>query len=133
MDRNTFESCRSQSIDYAVLEKCGHVVVIPFRGAWSDVGSWNAVAALHDADERGNRLSGNGFALGSSNTFIHAPTRPVVALGTQDLLIVDTQDALLVAHKDCTEQVKDVVEPADDARPQPGHQASAGTSSVGRL
>ena len=33
----------------------------------------------------------------------------MVALGTQDLLIIDTQDALLVAHKDCTEQVKDVV------------------------
>ena len=66
MDRDTFESCRSQSIDYAVLEKCEHVAVIPFRGAWSDVGSWNAVAALHDADERGNRLSGHGFALGSA-------------------------------------------------------------------
>jgi len=33
----------------------------------------------------------------------------VVALGTQDLLIVDTPDALLVAHKDCVEQVKDIV------------------------
>lgn len=109
MDRAAFESCRSQSIDYAVLEKCENVAVLPFRGAWSDVGSWNAVAALHDADERGNRISGHGFALGSTNTFVHAPTRPVVALGTQDLLIIDTQDALLVAHTDCTEQVKDVV------------------------
>ncbi len=109
MDRAAFEGCRSQSIDYAVLEKCDRVAVLPFRGAWSDVGSWNAVAALHHPDERGNRLSGHGFALGSTNTFIHAPTRPVVALGTQDLLIIDTQDALLVAHSDCAEEVKDVV------------------------
>ena len=109
MDKAVFESCRSQSIDYAVLEKHERVAVIPFNGAWSDVGSWNAVAELHRADEHGNRLSGHGFALASTNTFVHAPTRPVVALGTQDLLIIDTQDALLVAHKDCTEQVKDVV------------------------
>jgi mannose-1-phosphate guanylyltransferase/mannose-6-phosphate isomerase len=46
---------------------------------------------------------------GARNTFIHAPHRPVVALGTQDLLIIDTPDALLVAHRDSAEQVKDVV------------------------
>lgn len=109
MDRTAFESCRSQSIDYAVLEQSDHVAVLPFSGAWSDVGSWNAVAALHDADDSGNRLSGHAFAIGSSNTFVHAPTRPVVALGTQNLLIVDTPDALLVAHTDFAEQVKDVV------------------------
>ena len=109
MDKSIFESCRSQSIDYAVLEKYGRVAVVPFSGAWSDVGSWNAVADLHDADEHGNRMSGHAFAVGSADTFIHAPTRPVVALGVRDLLIVDTPDALLVAHRDCAEQVKDVV------------------------
>jgi mannose-1-phosphate guanylyltransferase / mannose-6-phosphate isomerase len=46
---------------------------------------------------------------GASNTFVHAPHRPVVALGTRDLLIIDTPDAVLVAHRDCAEQVKDVV------------------------
>lgn len=109
MDSATFGRCRSQSIDYAVLEKCSRVAVIPFQGRWSDVGSWNAVADLHDADASGNRVSGKGYTLGAQTTFIHAPNRPVVALGTKDLLIIDTPDALLVAHADCAEQVKDVV------------------------
>ncbi|SFM09589.1 mannose-1-phosphate guanylyltransferase/mannose-6-phosphate isomerase [Variovorax sp. OV329] len=109
VDRAAFEGCRSQSIDYAVLEKSGRVAVVPFEGAWSDVGSWNAVADLHPCDEQSNRISGNGFTIAAANTFIHAPTRPVVALGTQDLLIVDTPDALLVAHRDNAEQVKDAV------------------------
>lgn len=109
MDSASFGQCRSQSIDYAVLEKCDRVAVIPFEGRWSDVGSWNAVADLHDADENGNRISGKGYALATQNTFIHAPDRPVVALGTKDLLIIDTPDALLVAHADSAEQVKDVV------------------------
>lgn len=109
MDRASFEACRSQSIDYAVLEKSEQVAVVPFDGIWSDVGSWNAVAALHPCDDQQNRISGNGFAIGAGNTFIHAPTRPVVALGTRDLLIVDTPDALLVAHSDSAEQVKDAV------------------------
>jgi mannose-1-phosphate guanylyltransferase/mannose-6-phosphate isomerase len=107
--RAEFEACRSQSIDYAVMEHHAQVAVLPFRGQWSDVGSWNAVADLAPADADGNRLQGQAWALSSRNTFIHAPHRPVVAVGTEDLLIVDTPDALLVAHRSCAEQVKDVV------------------------
>ncbi|MGV3725965.1 mannose-1-phosphate guanylyltransferase/mannose-6-phosphate isomerase [Hydrogenophaga sp.] len=104
-----FLSCRSQSIDYAVMEPHDNVAVVPFQGQWSDVGSWNAVAELTDADDAGNRITGQGHALNARNTFIHAPGRTVVALGTQDLLIIDTPDALLVAQRDHAEQVKDVV------------------------
>lgn len=109
LDRKAFASCRNESIDYAVLEKHDKTAVLPFAGAWSDVGSWNAVAAMHDPDAAGNRLSGKASVLNARNTFIHAPLRPVVALGTDDLVIVDTQDAILVASIHCIEQVKEVV------------------------
>jgi mannose-1-phosphate guanylyltransferase/mannose-6-phosphate isomerase len=109
LDRAAFESCRNESIDYAVLEKHSKTAVVPFSGAWSDVGSWGAVAAMHEADDAGNRLSGKATVLNARNTFVHAPVRPVVALGTEDLVIVDTQDAVLVANIDCLEQVKEVV------------------------
>jgi mannose-1-phosphate guanylyltransferase/mannose-6-phosphate isomerase len=108
-NKETFLSCRSESIDYAVMEQFDKVAVIPFKGAWTDVGSWNAVAALSAADESGNRINGQGIAIQSKNTYINAPHRPVVALGTADLIIVDTPDALLVASMDKAEQVKDVV------------------------
>ncbi|MDO9506231.1 MAG: mannose-1-phosphate guanylyltransferase/mannose-6-phosphate isomerase [Hydrogenophaga sp.] len=104
-----FLACRSQSIDYAVMERHADVAVVPFQGQWSDVGSWNAVADLSPADDDGNRITGQGHTLHASNTFIHAPHRTVVALGTKDLLIIDTPDALLVAQRDHAEQVKDVV------------------------
>jgi len=109
LDRAAFEACRSESIDFAVLEKHDRVAVVPFAGAWSDVGSWNAVAGLHPADGDGNRISGKGLAVNSTNTFVHSQGRTVVALGTRDLVIVDTQDALLVADVGCVEAVKDVV------------------------
>ena len=113
--RSALEGCRAQSIDYAVMEHGKNIAVVPFRGQWSDVGSWNAVADLAKADETGNRVEGHGLVHKSRNTFIHAPHRPVVALGTQDLLIIDTPDALLVAHKDAAEQVKDVVHRLEQA------------------
>jgi len=104
-----FSGCRSDSIDYAVMEKAANVVVVPFAAAWSDVGSWNAVAELSAPDASGNRIHGKGHALDATNTFIHAPHRPVVALGTQNLLIIDTVDAVLVADAAHAEQVKTVV------------------------
>lgn len=107
--RTAFEACRSQSIDYAVMEKHHDVCVLPFQGQWSDVGSWNAVADLAEPDADNNRVHGQGVVHDARNTFVHAPHRPVVALGTRDLLIIDTPDALLVAHRDSAEQVRDVV------------------------
>jgi len=104
-----FSLCRSQSIDYAVMEHFADIAVVPFKGQWSDVGSWNAVADLAQPDSEDNRIFGQGVAHHSNNTYIHASYRPVVALGTKDLLIIDTPDAVLVAHRDHAEQVKEVV------------------------
>ncbi len=108
-DSDGFLACRSESIDYAVMEHFEKVAVIPFNGAWSDVGSWNAVADLSPPDHHGNRINGDGLAIQSTNTYINAPYRPVVALGTADLVIVDTQDAVLISASDKVEQVKNVV------------------------
>ena len=112
-DAKAFAACRSQSIDYAVMERATNVVVFPFVGVWSDVGSWNAVAELAPAQAQGNRAGGdvaNAHHMHSRQTYIYAGgNRPVVALGTQDLFIVDTPDALLVAHTGHSEAVKEVV------------------------
>ncbi len=104
-----FAACRADSVDYAVLEHHADVAVVPFSGAWSDVGSWNAVAELSTPDAHGNRHHGQAHTLHARNTFVHAPHRPVVALGTQDLLVIDTPDAVLVVAASHAEQVKDVV------------------------
>jgi mannose-1-phosphate guanylyltransferase / mannose-6-phosphate isomerase len=110
---HVFATCRSQSIDYALMEHAANVVVYPFDGVWNDVGSWIAVADLAPAEAQGNQAGGsteNAHHLHTRHTYIHAAgNRPVVALGTQDLLIIDTPDALLVAHTSHAETVKEVV------------------------
>lgn len=112
-DAQVFATCRSQSIDYAVMEQARNVSVYPFDGVWSDVGSWNAVAQLAEPDAQGNRIGGEAqlaHHLHSSDTYIHAGgQRPVVTLGTKNLLVIDTPDALLVADSAHAEAVKEVV------------------------
>lgn len=104
-----FARCRAQSVDYAVLEHADSIVCFPLPCAWSDVGSWDAVAALSAPDVCANRVHGQGHAVDAHNTYIHAPHRPVVALGTRDLLIIDTPDALLVAERGQSARLKEVV------------------------
>lgn len=108
--RRPFEACRAQSIDHAVMEKHGDACVVPLAGSWLDLGSWTALAELTEPGADGNRVTGHGRVHHASNTFVHAPHRPVVAVGTTDLLIVDTPDAVLVAQRGAAEQVKEVVE-----------------------
>ncbi|HYD74914.1 mannose-1-phosphate guanylyltransferase/mannose-6-phosphate isomerase [Ramlibacter sp.] len=110
-DAAAMRGCESQSIDVAVMERHDRLVVLPFQGTWSDVGSWNAVADLAPPDEHGNHIEGHGTVVGAvSRNYIHAPYRRVVALGTNNLIIIDTPDAVLVADRSAAEQVKGVVD-----------------------
>lgn len=100
----------SISIDCALLEVSRRVAVIPACFDWRDIGSWNAMAELADSDNDGNRVCGEVFSVHTKNSYVHSPDRLVAMIGIEDLLIVDTPDALLVAHKDYTQEVKQVTE-----------------------
>jgi mannose-1-phosphate guanylyltransferase/mannose-1-phosphate guanylyltransferase/mannose-6-phosphate isomerase len=54
-----FEKCRSESIDYAVMEKTREAVVIPLESGWSDIGSWSALWDIRQKDQEGNVIDGD--------------------------------------------------------------------------
>lgn len=110
LDREAFMACRSQSIDYAVMEKTSDAVVIPLSAGWSDVGSW---AALHDvlqADEAGNAISGDVVAVGCRDSYIRAESRLVGVIGLNGCIVVETKDAVLVVPKERAQEVKALVD-----------------------
>ena len=112
IDAATFAAVPDISIDYAVMERAaadGNVAVVRGDFDWSDVGSWQAISELSDADAHGNRGSGERVAIDTRGTFIHSEDRIVATIGVDNLVIVDTRDAVLVAHKDHLQRVKDVV------------------------
>jgi mannose-1-phosphate guanylyltransferase/mannose-6-phosphate isomerase len=109
LDKAAFQQCPDISIDYAVMEKAGDVMVLAGDFGWSDIGSWKAVAEEHDADTRGNSLSGEVIFADCTNTHVQSEDRLVAAVGLNDVVIVDTPDALLVCDRHATQKVKDVV------------------------
>ena len=104
-----FDLCPSISIDYAVMEKFENLRMIPLKTAWSDLGSWNALADLFEKDEQRNRSLGSAHFYDSYDSFIYSTSRPVVSLGVKKIVVVETSDVVLVADFDYVEKIKNVV------------------------
>ena len=109
LDAATFKQADSISIDYALMEKTTHAAIVACNIGWSDIGSWNALGDLIPQDANGNSLEGETYLHDVTNTFIQASGRLIAAVGVDNLIVIDTPDALLVAHKDRSQDVKQIV------------------------
>lgn len=110
LDKESFERCPSDSIDYAVMEKTDAAVVIPVDIGWNDIGSWSALWEVSSADEQGNVTHGDVYTVDTGNSYIRADNRLVATVGLKDHVVVETADAVLVAHKNSAQDVKHIVD-----------------------
>jgi Mannose-1-phosphate guanylyltransferase len=94
-----------KSVDYAVMEKARGVKVVPLDAGWDDVGSWDAVSALHEHAP----LSGAVAAVDSPGTIALTTGRAVAVIGVRDVIVVETADAVLVVGKGRSEEVRSVL------------------------
>jgi mannose-1-phosphate guanylyltransferase / mannose-6-phosphate isomerase len=109
IDKKEFSKCRSESIDYAVMEKTQDALVLPLDVGWSDVGSWSSLFDAMPADEEGNVLQGDVMVYDTHDCYVHSTSRLVAAVGMDDHIVVETKDAILVAPKSRVQEVKDLV------------------------
>lgn len=111
--KELFKAIPSESIDYAVMEKCPGsdiaIKMMPLNVGWNDLGAWEAVWQVGQADANGNVTNGDTLLADTTNTYIHATTRLVSAVGLDNLVIVETADAVLVADKNQSQHVKKIV------------------------
>ena len=106
VDGEAFESCPSDSIDYAVMEKTDEAVVMPLDAGWNDIGSWSSLWDISKKDESGNAASGDVKLYDTANCLVRADDKLVALLGIEDVVVVSTKDVTLVAHKDRVQDAK---------------------------
>ncbi len=119
-----FAAVPSESVDYAVMEKCPGVLDIrmePLAAGWNDLGAWEAVWQVAPKDAQGNATVGDAIVSDSRNTLVHATSRLVSVVGLEDVVVVETPDAVLVASREKSQDVKNIV--AQLGREQRGEQA----------
>ncbi len=116
-NKDAFAQVPSESIDYAVMEKCpGSNIplhMVPLDAGWSDLGAWEAVWQMNQdgqQDAQGNVTQGDTLLADTHNTFVHASSRLVGTVGVSDLIIVETADAVLVADRGQSQNVKKLVQ-----------------------
>jgi mannose-1-phosphate guanylyltransferase / mannose-6-phosphate isomerase len=109
LEEDSFGRCRSESIDYAVMEKTAHAAVLPLAAGWSDIGAWSSLWEVSPHDESGNACYGDVLAMESHNSYLRAEYRLLATLGVDNIIAVETADAVLVAHKDRVQDVKTLV------------------------
>ena len=110
--KTEFAAVPSESVDYAVMEKCPGVLDIRMQAltaGWNDLGAWEAVWQVAEKDGAGNASVGDAIISDSRNTLVHATSRLVSVVGLQDVIVVETPDAILVASREKSQDVKNIV------------------------
>lgn len=121
IDKQAFEACPEDSIDYAVMEPVcspngsGKLVVVPMEAGWSDVGSWAALWDVSEKDSDNNVHIGDVLAVKSENNYVYSENKLITTLGVSNLVIVETKDAILVSNKSQVQDIKEIVQKLKEA------------------
>jgi len=109
LNKEAFEACPADSIDYAVMEQTNKAVVVPLDAGWNDVGSWSSLWECAEQDADKNVLQGDVMVHEVKDSYIHSEHRLVSVLGLDHIVVVETADAVMVASKDSAQEVKSIV------------------------
>lgn len=121
-DATSYEDLRSRygelpknSFDYEVVERATSVGVMPYSGAWKDLGTWNTLC-----EELAEPTTGRVWLDTATTSNIHAINEtglPIVIAGISDAVVTATPDGILVSGKEASANIKGLVEEATASRP----------------
>jgi mannose-1-phosphate guanylyltransferase/mannose-6-phosphate isomerase len=113
LDPTFFGQCRSESIDYAVMETTGNMTVVPVSMGWSDIGD-HAALALAVEDQGKTSSQGPVVKEACANCFVRSDGPTVGLYGVSNLAVIASRDAVLVTHLDNAASIKPLVERVEE-------------------
>lgn len=108
-----FNALTDISIDYALMEKAGKVMMARAGFGWDDVGAWDALDRAWPHDSAGNVASGDPVLIDTRDSIVYnapgAAKMAVAVIGVEGLVVVVSEDGVLVVPKDRAQDVKRAV------------------------
>lgn len=105
-----YDTLRSISFDYAVVEKEEKIRVMRFSGQWKDLGTWNTLTEAMEENSVGdaimNETCENVHVINELNV-------PVLAMGLHDVVISASPEGILVSDKEQSSYIKPFVDRLD--------------------
>ena len=108
--------------------------MVPFAGAWSDLGAWDAIAREMGPDAAGVALAGRGARDRLRATACCAPRAPsqvLVGIGLKNIVAIAMRDAVLVADITDGQRVKEAVALLKARGAAAGHRVPALPPALG--
>jgi mannose-1-phosphate guanylyltransferase/mannose-6-phosphate isomerase len=110
LDKAAFAESPSDSIDYAVMEKTDRGAMVPMSAGWNDLGSWEALWQVGEKDDQQNVVKGDVVLHDVSDSYLHAESRLIAAVGLEDHIVVETADAVMISPRGRVQDVKGLVD-----------------------
>ena len=105
-----YAAIRSNSIDYAIMEKLDGIAMVEAGFRWNDLGSWQSLLDVSQSDANGNVIIGDVVAIDCEHCYLRSRDRLLSVIGLKDVAVVATADAMFVAPVSESQNVKKVVE-----------------------
>lgn len=114
-----FRALPKTSVDYAVMEKADHVAVIRASFEWHDLGSFNALGAVQDADAWQNVILnlGPGLAIThqTENCKVYSDDgQNLVLFGVEDLVVVQSGGTTMICPAARADDLKELIQHLED-------------------
>lgn len=106
-----FEQLPTISIDYALMERAQHVLVVRASFPWDDLGAWDAWHRVETGDEAGNVTYGDAFLADCRECAIYNELDeqlPVAVLGLDGVVVAVGAEGILVAPLSRAQEVREV-------------------------
>jgi mannose-1-phosphate guanylyltransferase len=113
-----WETIQPQTIDYGIMEGASNVVVLSAQGlGWNDVGSWDSLYAILEADKNGNiQVARHVVNVDSTDILIKSTDQEkmIAVVGLKDLVIVDHENTLLICKRGETQKIRQVIKKIEE-------------------
>lgn len=100
--KGNWEAYPRISFDYEVAEKVDSISMVPYKGKWKDLGTWNTLTDELARTSHGN-VTMDGSARGTH--VFNELELPMMVIGTRDLVIAASPDGILVTEKSKSETI----------------------------
>ncbi|TGY90318.1 hypothetical protein E5163_04110 [Marinicauda algicola] len=128
LDAARFAECRSESIDYAVMEHVEGVEVVPVDMGWSDIGDYGALHALK-SHRHDNVCEGAVFAIDTHGCYVRSEGPMIAVRGLSGIAVAATPRGVLVTPLSEAASTKPLAEEAA----RRGFAASLQSDTIARL
>ncbi|PSP89829.1 mannose-1-phosphate guanyltransferase [Halobacteriales archaeon QS_4_69_34] len=105
---DAFAAVEPVSVDRAVLERTGAVFCVPADFEWDDLGTWDALARVGEADEDDNVVLGDALTLDATDNVVASGDTHVSLAGVEGLAVAAYDDRVLVVPRGEAQRVREV-------------------------